>query len=361
MAAVASDKPIAFNLHHVIGCDAFLEKCKQSYPIGPNTYCIILKIDDIEYYCTIRIKPSHSRSNNSSKHNHFILTFMNTDVCADDAMENIMNKTNKTIFMRLTAYDNIGQKSFLLTQVDFKTLSDPNNRKTPLTKLQTLIYLRCLFYRMVGITYYFINDQADGRCNAKPNRDYKLFVYRLYNVNEDDQQFTFNIEKISIYYYFFNSIIYLFPDKITENTSISDVSTLIRTNLARLPVDSDIRADFERMRASPYTIDGISIIDYIKRLKRDAPDCNEIAKKMSRIYLHLYTHYPIFSILTYFYVNNKDCIYYPKSMRSIKNHSIKHSVSARSLTTKKHRHSASIQKLTTMKHSTKKRRHSASI
>jgi hypothetical protein len=317
MAAVSPHDLVIFDLHHIIGCDAFLEQCKQSHCIALNTYCIILKTDNVEYYCTIHIKPSHSASNNYSKHNHFILTFMNTDVCTDGGMQNIMNKTNKTIFMRLTSYDNIGQKSFLLTHVDFKMIPDPNDRTKSLTKLQTLICLQCLFYRMISITYYFINDQADGRCNTTPNREYKLFTYRLYNVNEDNQQFTFNIEKISIYYHFFNSIIYLLPGKITENTSISNASTLIRTNLAQLAADSDIRTDFERMRASPYTIDGISIIDYINSLKRDAPNCNEIAKKMSRIFLHLYVHYPIFSTLTYFYVNNKDCIYYPKGRPNV--------------------------------------------
>jgi hypothetical protein len=87
-AAVVPDTLVIFDLEHIIGCDRFLERCKQSKTLSNNIYCIILTIKGVEYYCSIEI----------FKNNSFQLNITNKLSCLDNIPEDILDDDNITVF-----------------------------------------------------------------------------------------------------------------------------------------------------------------------------------------------------------------------------------------------------------------------
>ena len=289
MAAVANtlnDIP-EFNLYSVIEYNTFIESCKKGSSINGNNYCIILTANNIKYYCIITIL-------NDS---FFSIRFSNNNTCNYDNIHTVLNSSNTSFFLQLTCRDKIGVYSELKTiGIDITQLTHKNEL---LSKFDTIMFITCLFYRMIGITYYHILDNATGKCDKSPKTEYNLFIYRLFAKNKDNT-FKYNINNMSIYYRFFNNIIYM------------DLNESMRINLNELtsnathPLNKAIRT----LRNIP--------ISYNPIFTKSDPICNTSAININKMY-DIINESDEFNLLIRFYVNNEDCIYYPKDATTTAN------------------------------------------
>ena len=70
----------------------------------------------------------------------------------------------------------MGEENILKTTIEFAQIPDPIKSHKKLPKLETIIYLRCFFYRMIEVTFYRIQDVANGTCENAPKSNYNLFL-----------------------------------------------------------------------------------------------------------------------------------------------------------------------------------------
>ena len=322
-----------FNVNDIIPFTEFIEECKKSKKTTViNTkekvmYCIIISINDIDYFCSVFL----------IKHNDsFIIHFTNTNTCSENMPFNVFNFKTTNVFLTLECsqlYGGISSK--LATRIEFE---QQLHNKMKLTKLDSLIYIRCVFYRMIGVTMYSIVDSTYDFCkHDSNNNNYAFFISRLYETKTSINQnvppmFKYKIKDLSIYYKYFNYKIYIERDSEKNKEFLQET----KIDLSR---NEDLQEYglvdlINWYRALSYEYPDKTIKPYYKILGKgksayNNADCNDkarinwnlyekIAYKMGLYYDITLTDERVpLRVLIIFRVNNKDCIYYPKDLPNV--------------------------------------------
>jgi hypothetical protein len=259
----------------------FLERCRSSREYK-GVYCISIIIKGISYYCAVVIYKTFAS-----------ISFLHTNECyiASRHLEYIPNpidKVNTRVFLKIFLFmDGSLPSSSLTTKINIQPLPDPTSDRT-LTSLETIIYIRCLFYRMLNIEKYNISDVAHASCDDdkdKINR-YFLFVYRLF-VPRKNGSF-YGARELSIYYRFYRHIYNESSDKL-DFDKLQEIIEILRK------MDT-LNATFTHFNSADKT-------------------CSEAITRLHTINDTIsnpaFQYYQILYDFRYYCVYNKDCIYYP--------------------------------------------------
>jgi hypothetical protein len=277
MAAVAEEIQIPqFNIEEeIMSLDDFIKRCNSIYTnkTHVNEYYIQLNVSTHSYICTINVDI-----------NQYTL--------------NIMGESANDIFLILDFYfkDN-SITSFVTTHVTFKQIIHPTSKQT-LSKLESIIYIRCLFLRMISVKIYEISDSAIAVCKDT-RKDYKLLLYRIFVKKSGS---FVNAQNLSIYYKFFNK----------------------KYNYNKKYVLSE-ELNFEKLQQYLDTLrEQTKYVDTLTEIaNKGDKSCTELSTQLQIIQDELFQDISLKSILTEifmkygkFIVNNEDCIYYPKQTRN---------------------------------------------
>jgi len=265
----------------------FFEICRQSLKLGRELYCVILAFKGASYHCTVLL-------NHNGHPGEFLIYFYNTNRPTGD-MPNILDDDNKISFMYLSVDYKMGD-SAITTRVDFRPING-------LKKLESIIYIRCLFYWMIRHESYTITDAACGLCDGNKDTEYPLLLYRILNPRENGSMC--HVNEISIYYQYFRKHYYDF------NTATAVQGELIDFNK---PEYAEYLA---KMRSMNFDLrDGRGPKPY-EPFKRSDGNCAMHAERLNALKnILFFTETPYRKLhrdLGRFNVNNHDCIYYPKS------------------------------------------------
>jgi hypothetical protein len=200
---------------------------------------------------------------------------------------NLLDPFNTEIIMYLVLANDVGD-SALTTQIDFNTING-------MRPLETIVYMRCLFYWMIQQEWYNIEDAAKGSCDGNKTASYPLFMYRALTPKENGQ--LCKVSELSIYYRYFRH--YYFTD-------------YYETPRERINLDDPKYAELLASARDKYA-------DYVP-FARNAADCVKRAKELRDLrmllYRPLYTDHPLtilYNEIGKFLVKNQECIYYPKT------------------------------------------------
>ena len=266
----------------------FIDLCKESFQLGEDHYCIkITTNQDISYHCSVQLYKVY-----------FVIYFLNTDACYDGEAGSfptnpLLTHRNKSTFLYLTVFgfDNPASSS-ITTRITFPTLHHDGKALTP---LETIIYIRCYFYRMVSVTQYRTSDAANGVC-TKGGMNYLLFIYRLFqNDKVVDAEF---VRTLSIYYKYFRKI---YNDETKEEIKYDDPEVL---------------GKIEAIRALTYNFGRGPelLVDHFATFTRTSENCDHFAKQLETVHATLDTTNQLYAetiaLLTNFIVHPEDCIYY---------------------------------------------------
>ena len=279
MSAQASPKkPIVINVDHQMPKDAFLDICKSSLELANNMYAIVLVFSDVSFHCTVWIGPGGDPD-------CFHIYFYNTNKPTKN-VGNVLDPFNEEIFMYLVVANGVGD-SAITTLIPFNTVKG-------MRPLETVIYMRCLFYWMIEQEWYTIEDAAKGSCDVK-KASYPLFMYRTLTPKDNGQ--LYKVSELSIYYRYFAHQYFIDEHE---------------TPRQRINLDDPKYAAYLQAIRDKYA-------DYVP-FARNTPDCAKRAKELSdedmRSTLHknknqAYTL--LYKEIGKFLVRNQECIYYPKS------------------------------------------------
>ena len=277
----------------------FFSLCKQSLEVGQNKYCIKLAFRGASYHCMILL---HHRRNPDD----FKIYFYNThEPCIEEKMT--LSPTNKKMFMYLSIEDNMGD-SALTTRNPFAPIPG-------LTSLQSIIYIRCRFYWMIGQDWYKITDAATGSCEINKETEYPLFLYRILCQKPDGSYYPLN--ELSIYYKFFTNKYHSYGlfEKYRQPIDFANPRFLQLVDAIR----TDPRV-MEKRREDPTFLP----------FYRNNPNCKKHSATLTELLGVLYnTEYntenandvsnfrELDGALTEFLVRNHECIYYPGSSESV--------------------------------------------
>jgi hypothetical protein len=244
----------------------FLIGCRSSLQSKEGFYCIIIIIKDISYYCAVKIHDTFAS-----------ISFLNTNKYVID---------DKSVFLTILLFmDDSLPNSSLTTKINnIQPLPHPTSGQ-PLTSLETIIYIRCLFYRMLNIKKYSISDEAHVSCDDDKykTKPYFLFVYRLF-VPRKDRSF-YSARELSIYYRFYRHIYNEKSGDELDFDKLQEIIEILRTMYT-----------FEHFNSTDDTCS-----EAIKRLHTIKDTISSFA----------FQYYQILYDFRNYCVDNKDCIYYP--------------------------------------------------
>ena len=247
----------------------FLKECRSSHQ-SKGYYCISIIIKGISYYCAVAIRDTYAS-----------ISFLNTNKYVID---------DTSVFLRIYLFmDGRLPSSSLTTKInDIQKLPDPTSGRT-LTYLETIIYIRCLFYRMLNIEKYSISDVAQASCDDDKDRinRYLLFVYRLF-VPRKNGSF-YNARELSIYYRFYRHIYNEKSGDVLDFDKLQEIIEILRK------MDT-LNATFTHFNSADKT-------------------CSEAITRLHTIEDTIrspaFQYYQILYDFRDYCVYNKDCIYYP--------------------------------------------------
>ena len=296
MAAVAEQEIQEFNIEsdHYSYAE-FVEKCKHSKVLHERNshYCICITTDQgIRYYCSIL--PSRDK---------FQMYFLNTDTCFNmkktyptDPLED--NNESTFLFIRVHNWDYPADSS-LTTNVPFNRLHYKDKLLSP---LETIIYIRSCFYRMISVLRYRITDGANGNCNDSVANKYLLLVYRLFKKRSVSIDATY-IEDLSIYYRYFK---HKYKDNIKRVDNMDIINYKEPALLEQVNKVRELTFNFGHGE--------VPIVDYFAEFTRESAMCGQFAKDLISMHdslmetNHLYQN--VYRELTTFIVKTEDCIFY---------------------------------------------------
>jgi len=281
----------------------FIAICSTSTMLKKDTYCVILHCGSSEYYCTIQCYPTYVE-----------IYFDSTATCHSIPMLALSKDTTTflvvTIHYQGREFDSTGKQMYGTSSISTKPVFASCYDLPP---LESIMYLRCCFYRMISISWYMITDSASGSCksNDAESRLYLLFPYRIFARNKDKAFYP--LSSLSIYYRFFTTIYD------TIQRSINLQSPRLQSKLEEI---RKITFDFGKgsVRLTSYFENFVPSIDQCPLLSKNINYADRVLTSTNELYSE-FTSY-----LTSFIVTNEDCIYYPYVTKREKNASLDSSI-----------------------------------